>query len=88
MSKFRQIDTAPYGREVEVRCGRKWFPAILVKDGSMTEDEAPCDQWQATTDSFPRNWSDGACWASNADGNMSDQPEEWRHLRARATGAA
>jgi hypothetical protein len=47
--------------------------------GSMTEDEVPCDQWQAVNDDYPKCWSEGSCWASNADCYTSDQPTAWRY---------
>lgn len=78
MSKFQQIATAPYWKHVEVKVGRRWFLAMKVANGSLDENERPCDQWQALTDNHPACWSDGACWESNADGNMSAQPEAWR----------
>lgn len=76
------ICTAPMNREVEVRIGRRWFPAILVSDGAMDSEERSCDQWQATTDAFPKDWCDGCCWESNSSGNMSAQPEAWREKQA------
>lgn len=80
MRSWRALETAPYDREVEVRVSKRAFKAILRKDASLNEDEQPCDQWQATTYSYPRCWSDGACWESNADGVTSAQPEAWREI--------
>ncbi len=76
---WQPIDSAPNGVSVQVKCeGFKPFLATLVRDASIDENERPCDQWQADTDTFPGCWSDGACWASNADGVMSKQPQKWR----------
>jgi hypothetical protein len=79
--EWQPLDTVPYGREVEVKLGSRAIRAQRVRNASMTEDEVPCDQWQATTDRFPKCWSDGCCWATNADGVMSEQPEGWREVR-------
>jgi hypothetical protein len=79
--RWSDIRTAPYQREVEVRIGSRAYKAILRKDASLDEDERPCDQWQATTDCYPRCWSDGACWDSNADEIRSAQPEAWREVQ-------
>lgn len=77
---WQDIDTAPHSVEVEVRAGSMRFPAMLVLDGSMDSLETTCDQWQATTDRFPRNWCDGCCWESNSEGVASTQPNAWRPL--------
>ena len=78
---WHPIEAAPYNRAVEVKIGRRAFPAILLPDASMSSEEQSCDQWQATTDSYPPCWSDGSCWESNADEQMSLQPEAWRPLK-------
>lgn len=76
--EWRPINEAPYGQEVRIQAGEMTFLAMLVKDGSMLEDETPCDQWQATREGeHPECWSDGACWASNADDCASLQPTGW-----------
>lgn len=75
---WQPIGAAPYNEAVEVKIGRRKFPAILRPDASVNEDEKSCDQWQATTDSYPACWSEGSCWESNEDGFMSLQPEAWR----------
>lgn len=80
MRRWLDIATAPYERDVEVRVGKRTFRAILRKDASVNEVEQPCDQWQATTNSYPRCWSDGACWESNANCSISAQPEAWREV--------
>jgi hypothetical protein len=81
MRKWLDIATAPYDMEVEVRIGKRAIRAILRKDASLTSDEESCDQWAATTDKYPRCWSDGACWESNADEAPSAQPAAWRPTR-------
>lgn len=78
--RWRDIETAPYSQEVEVKVGRMRFNAILCPDASLTAEERPCDQWKATTDRYPKCWSDGACWESNANEQMSDQPTHWQPL--------
>lgn len=82
MRIWHDIRTAPFDREVDVRVGRRIFRAVLRRSASMNEDEQPCAQWQATTDHYPRCWSDGCCWESNADCVMSAQPEAWREIAA------
>jgi len=72
------IATAPVNEEVYVHCGEMRFRAKLVPGASMTMDEEPCDQWQATREGeHPPCWSDGCCWASNEDENASLQPTSW-----------
>lgn len=78
MGEWLDPKDAPYWKHVEVKVGRKVFMAMLTADTSMTEDEKPCDQWQALVDNYPRNWSGGYCWESNEDGEMSDPVEGWR----------
>lgn len=80
--KWQAIQSAPYNTEVEVSLTRRRKPmrAILKSDASMDENERACDQWQATTDDYPKCWTDGGCWESNADMNVSDQPTAWRPL--------
>lgn len=82
MTRWQPIDAAPYDVPVQVKAGRMHFAAILRAGASMTEDEVPCDQWQAIGDRFPKNWSEGCCWESNADGLLSDQPTAWRTIEA------
>jgi hypothetical protein len=81
MSDWKPIETAPPYRvpvEIETWDGRR-FMAALQPDASMREDETPCDQWQACEgEVYPECWSDGACWESNADHQMSDPPKRWR----------
>lgn len=76
----------PYDTVVEVRTyGRKVFRARLMHDASMTEDEAPCDQWQAEEgENHPRDWCGGACWESNSNCVASDPVVAWRHLEPAA----
>lgn len=84
MTRWQPIETAPYDTPVAVKAGRMHFGAILRPGASMTENGVPCDQWRATGDRFPKNWSEGACWESNADEMMSDQPTAWRPFGARS----
>ena len=80
MSKWQPIETAPHELTVKVKVGRKSFPAIYRLGVSVDENGKDCDQWQAVGDDYPRCWSEGACWTSNADGDMSLPPEAWRPL--------
>jgi len=82
-AEWNETDRAPYDTPVEVRTldGKK-FRARLLRDASMTEDEKPCDQWQAEEgEEYPPCWSDGSCWSSNEDGNVSDPVVAWRQYR-------
>lgn len=74
------IDSAPYETPVEIRVAgrRKPFLAKLLPNHSLDSDEREVDQWVAINDDYPRCWSDGACWESNADEQMSAQPTHWR----------
>lgn len=79
---WQPIDTAPYSTPVEVRVGSMTFLARLESDASLSDDEQPCDQWQAVNEGeHPPCWSEGACWSSNTDEVMSRQPEAWRFAR-------
>lgn len=82
------IATAPINEEVFVYCGEMRFRAKLVPGASMTMDEEPCDQWQATREGeHPPCWSDGCCWASNEDENASLQPTRWSPAPTLTPGA-
>lgn len=79
---LRPINTAPLDEEVFVYCGEMRFRAKLVPGASAYEDdngrERICDQWQATREGeHPPCWSEGGCWASNADESPSLQPTHW-----------
>ncbi|AWI90235.1 hypothetical protein C0214_19430 [Methylobacterium sp. DM1] len=88
----RPINTAPLDEEVYVYCGEMRFRAKLVSGASAYEDdngrERICDQWQATRDGeHPPCWSEGGCWASNADESPSLQPTHWSPAPALTPGA-
>lgn len=62
---------------------------LLLEDGSeltaswepgfVDGDEKDCWGWVAAEDSdYPKNWSEGACWESNADEVQSTQPVAWK----------
>ncbi len=71
------IETAPYNTPVQVKVGHMTMLARLIPNGSEDENGS-CDQWQAEHDGeHPPCWSDGACWASNADEVQSLQPSAW-----------
>jgi len=77
---WRPISEAPYNQEVFVKTeGGAFFRATLHPDASINEDEEDCDQWVATG-VYPDCWTDGACWASNAEEVSSDQPIGWQPL--------
>lgn len=77
-------DHAPYDTVVEVRTySGKRFRAQLRRNASLTEDERPCDQWQAEEgEKHPRDWCAGACWESNSSGVASDPVVGWRPAAA------
>lgn len=79
--RWQDIASAPYDTPVLVKVvgfGEMTFAAILRRDASMTEDELPCDQWQAAEEGeHPPCWSGGACWEGNEDGSTSMQPIAW-----------
>jgi hypothetical protein len=78
MGRWLPIETAPVGLTVRVKVGRRSFRAAYMVGASIDEDGNPCDQWQALDNDYPKCWSGGACWESNADGFCSAQPEAWR----------
>lgn len=79
---WQDIATAPYEREVIVGTqDGVFFRATLHPNASMDENEKECDQWVATT-IHPDCWTDGACWANNADEEPSDQPIRWTEIPA------
>lgn len=76
---WRAIETAPYVTRVEIRAGSMTFIAELHPGVSEDEDGNACDQWAASIDGeHPPCWTDGGCWASNANEMQSLQPTAWR----------
>jgi len=81
MSEWKTIDSAPYNTPVRIKVGEMTFVARLLPDASMTEDELPCDQWQAEIEGeHPPCWSGGACWSSNENEDPSLPPSGWMPL--------
>lgn len=79
---WNPVDTAPYGTPVQVKVGHMVFLARLEREASENSKGDACDQWQAVYDGeHPPCWSEGACWAINADGDASLQPTGWRGER-------
>ncbi|WP_174804399.1 hypothetical protein [Martelella limonii] len=83
--KWRPIETAPYKTVVRVKVGNSMtFEARLMPDASLNSGGKSCDQWQAVHEGeHPEDWSDGACWESNADEMPSSQPTAWRPIASR-----
>lgn len=80
---WRDISTAPLDGTMI---------AILTQGGQLVKasygyeyesNEGPVGGWAALDyEPHPSCWTDGVCWASNADGEPSDQPALWRPLPA------
>ena len=67
LDKRIRIRTAK-GREFDAVCG--WF--ACDESGNDVQAWAEWNEGDA-----PDCWSDGICWAVNADGVKSDQPTHW-----------
>lgn len=75
------IESAPHdGTKIQIKThGGYELDAYYDALGSMDENEDVCGQWVAAKeDIHPECWTDGACWAINADYKCSDQPQYWR----------
>ncbi|MFN8681722.1 hypothetical protein ACDP63_11345 [Paracoccus sp. P2] len=84
---WRPISSAPFHTPVIVKVGQMTFPAVLRGNAAMDENGQDCAQWQAMNEGeHPPCWSDGACWASNADGLTSMQPTGWKPATTEAEG--
>lgn len=80
---WRKMEEAPYDKAVIVRVGYMTFQARLLRDNAMTSEDASCDQWVAEHEGeHPACWTDGACWDSNSDDQISMQPAAWRFIGA------
>lgn len=54
---------------------------IAWQGGYMDSQERDCSCWVFTRDQEPPDdWTDGVCWAVNADGEASTQPTHWKPL--------
>jgi hypothetical protein len=79
MSEWRPIETAPRdAKRPIIVMTRGGHPVRVVR--VIVEGEAgPVWTWGTVeeTDPCPACWTDGTCWASNADGEESDPPVWW-----------
>lgn len=86
---WQPISSAPFHTPVIVKVGQMTFPAVLRGNAAMDENGQDCAQWQAMNEGeHPPCWSDGACWASNADGLTSMQPTCWKPATPEAEGGS
>jgi hypothetical protein len=75
---WRTMDSAPRDgtvitAEVVIEGRIQWSESF------MDDDEAPCGGWVWVDDREPPpDWSEGACWSSNADEVASTPPTRWR----------
>lgn len=76
----KDLTAAPFQTPVVVQLENGFeLLAVLEPDASMDENERACDQWrEAQEGTAPDCWSEGACWASNADETPSLQPVMWK----------
>ena len=79
MAGWKPQKTAPRATEVTIRTkAGKEFRASW--DWADDGDEGECIEWAALDESdAPDCWTDGICWAFNADGEQSDPVVEWKH---------
>ena len=75
---WRAIDEAPFDTPVEVLVGRRVIVAELRADHTVDADDNSVSQWVCVEGKHPPCWSDGACWASNAELKPSLPPTAWR----------
>ena len=84
MSEWQTIETAPMdGTEIQARIPGHGEDNVIAwqTDAFMASDEASCGGWAFTRDQEPPDsWTDGVCWAVNADEVASTQPTHWKAL--------
>ncbi len=83
MSEFQPIETAPRdGTEIQARIPGHGDDNVIAWFADAVEDEdGPCGTWAFTRDQEPPDcWTDGWCWASNADSLPSIPPTHWKPL--------
>ena len=83
MSEWQAIETAPRdGTEIQARIpGHGDDNVIALQDGYLDSDGRNCSCWVFTRDQEPPDdWTDGACWEVNEDGNASTPPTHWKRL--------
>lgn len=84
MTDWQPIETAPQdGTAIQVEIpghGSDFIVAWL--EGFTDSDDNPCGCWALVEDQEPPDcWTDGVCWAVNADGLPSAQPTRWKPLQ-------
>jgi hypothetical protein len=83
LSEWRDMDAAPKdGTRVLLLLESGGIIAgEWVENAGVTSDETLCGMWGAADEEiWPTSWTDGLCWASNADEVSSDQPVAWSPL--------
>jgi len=76
--EWKPIESAPLDRPVTIktRKGRVFKAAF---DAEVEGENGSVFAWaEAKEDTAPACWSDGICWAVNADLQPSDPPVAWR----------
>lgn len=77
---WKDIGTAPCDLVIEVLIPREPHPRLVYwVNGFKDASGDTCGGWQIGDDGeAPPSWSDGVCWASNADDEPSVKPTHWR----------
>lgn len=77
------IETAPRdGTPVQARIpGHGSDNIIAYQYGLVDDNGGDCGGWMCMGEQEPPDcWTDGVCWAENADGMPSVQPTHWKPL--------
>ena len=83
MMEWQPIETAPRdGTPIQVKIpGHGSDNVVAWFDDLMDSDGQSCGGWHWMEDNEPPDcWTDGICWASNADDVASVQPTHWMPL--------
>jgi hypothetical protein len=83
MAEWQSMETAPRdGTPFQAKIPGHGSDNILAwTDGLLNSDNRFCGGWSFAEDQEPPDsWTDGICWAVNADGKPSVQPTEWKPL--------
>lgn len=84
MGEWQPISTAPRdGTEIQAMIPGHGADNVIAwqADAFMTTEEETCGGWAFTRDQEPPEcWTDGICWAVNADEQASVQPTMWKAL--------
>lgn len=81
--EWQPIDTAPRdGTAIQAKIPGYGDDYIIAwMGGFIDEDEDDCYCWVIVEDQEPPDcWTDGVCWASNADEIASVKPTHWKPL--------